>query len=95
MAKVKELTHLRVDLAIAEGDTRIYEQAQMLVLQRGYEGETVKLLINMSKEPQTIALETDKKINILCKNHASACGKDESPSELIVEKTGFIVIKEK
>lgn len=94
MAKIKELTHLRVSPVIAEGDIRIYEQSRMLVLQRAYEGQTLKLFINMSETSEAITLDADKNISILCHNHAGACGKDNSLAEFVVENGGFAVIKE-
>lgn len=123
MEKIRELTHLRVNEAIAEGDVRIYENSQMLVVERGYAGECLKLMINLTKETQRMVIKTGNEVYILSQNHATihseACGtnadgaecqslqadtaveKSETSSgkhstctEVIVEKTGFAVIRE-
>lgn len=91
-AKIKELTHLRVNPVIAEGAVKIYEKDQMLVIKREYDEKSILLLINMTEDTQCISLETDESVSILSQNHADL--RMGNATEIVVEKTGFVVIKE-
>lgn len=93
--KVKELMHLREENILAEGNVRIYEQEQMLVVRREYGKAALVLYVNLTGQTQEINLDAKVDVLLVSQNHARISEDDaKSCPMLIVEKMGYAIVKE-
>lgn len=83
--KIQELITIHKRKEIRDGEVRVYEKQEMLLVERKLAGEKVTLYINMTDREKEVSLAEDA---VLCKNRAAA-----SEQGMKIEARGFLIAK--